>query len=65
MKRFIIEFGQWLRHKIRVVIFKQWKRPKTLFKNLMILNKQFKTGFSKEEIRQTANRDLGLWRTNW
>lgn len=63
MKRFLIEFGQWLRHKIRVVVFKQWKRPKTLFKNLMILNKQFKTGFSKEEIRQTANSRLGLWRT--
>ena len=28
MKMFLQEFGEWLRHKIRVVIVKQWKRPK-------------------------------------
>ena len=27
MKIFIDEFGQWLRHKIRVIIIKQWKKP--------------------------------------
>ena len=25
MKGFLDEYGQWLRHKVRVVILKQWK----------------------------------------
>lgn len=63
MKGFLTEFGQWLRHKIRVVIFKQWKRPKTVFRNLTVLNRRFNCGFSKEDIRQTANSRLGLYQT--
>ena len=27
MKGFITKFGQWLRHKIRVILFKQWRKP--------------------------------------
>ena len=27
MKTFVDEFGQWLRHKIRVIILKRWKTP--------------------------------------
>ena len=57
------EFGPWLRHKIRVVIFKQWKKPKTIFRNLCTLNRITKAGFSVEEIRQTANSRLGWYRT--
>ena len=30
MKTYLDEFGQWLRHKVRVVIVKQWKRPRTV-----------------------------------
>ena len=58
------DFGPWLRHKIRVVIMKQWKRPKTIFRNLSTLNRMFGCGFSKEEIRQTANSRLGWYRTS-
>lgn len=34
MKQFMEEFGQWLRHKIRVIVLKQWKTPKTIYRNL-------------------------------
>lgn len=62
MKGFLKEFGEWLRHKIRVVILKQWKRPRTIFRNLSFLNRKFRTGFSLEAIRQTANSRLGWYR---
>lgn len=62
MKQFIDEFGQWLRHKVRVVIVKQWKRPKTIYKNLMKLNKQYKCNMSDEDIFKVANSRLGLYR---
>ena len=38
MKYFIDTFGQWLRHKIRVIILKQWKKPKRIYINLQKLN---------------------------
>ena len=63
MKGFLTKFGQWLRHKIRVIILKQWKRPQTICKNLMKLCKRIPGGFDPELIRQTANSRLGLYRT--
>lgn len=62
MKRFIEEFGSWLRHKVRVVILKQWKRPKTIYKNLQKLNRIVKCRFSEEEIYKVANSRLGWYR---
>ena len=38
IKMFLSVFGQWLRHKIRCIIIKQWKKPMTIYRNLMILN---------------------------
>lgn len=63
MKGFMTKFGQWLRHKIRVIILKQWKRPRTIYENLMKLSKLIPGGFDPELIRQTANSRLGLYRT--
>ena len=63
MKKFLTKFGEWLRHKIRVVILKQWKRPRTIFDNLMKLNRISKWPLESELIRQTANSRLGLYRT--
>ncbi len=62
MMGFMRKFGEWLRHKIRVIIFKQWKRPTTIYENLSYLNRKFKCGLSAEIIRQTANSRLGLYR---
>lgn len=62
MKKFIQEYGEWMRHKVRVVIVKQWKRPRTIYRNLQVLNKIGKCRFSEEEIFKTANSRLGLYR---
>ncbi len=40
MKQFIEEFWEWLRHKIRVKVMKQWKNSKTIYRNLCYLNRK-------------------------
>ena len=62
MKGFIGRFGQWLRHKVRVIIIKQWKKPSRIYKNLQTLNKVLKCRFSDEEIFKVANSRLGWYR---
>ena len=62
MKVFLDELGQWLRHKIRCIIIKQWKKPKTIYRNLMKLNIACRCGFSEEEIYKCANTRLGWYR---
>ena len=62
MKLFMEELGEWLRHKIRVIIMKQWKRPKTIYRKLCYLNWKHKNGFSQEEIFKVANSRLGWYR---
>lgn len=54
-------FGPWMRHKVRVVILKQWKRPRTIYANLMKLNKAFGCGMTDEQIYKVANSRLGLY----
>lgn len=61
MKGFMKEFGQWMRHKVRVVILKQWKKPRTIYKNLMKLNLYLHAGFTSEDIRIVANARLGWY----
>ena len=62
MKHFLFKFSQWMRHKIRVVIIKQWKRPKKIYTNLMRINKALKCNFSDEDIRKVANARLGWYK---
>lgn len=62
IKLFLDEFGQWLRHKIRSIIIKQWKKPKTIYRNLMKLNKACRCNFSEEDIYKCANTRLGWYR---
>ena len=62
MKMFIEKFGQWLRHKIRVIILKQWKLCPTIYRNLQQINKRFKCRFSHEDIYKVANSRLGWYR---
>ncbi len=62
MKLFIDEFGQWLRHKVRVIIVKQWKKTITIYRNLQMINKAHKCGFTDEEIYSVANTRLGWYR---
>lgn len=62
MKLFMKDFGQWLRHKIRVVIIKQWKNCDTIYKNLWKLNVMFKCNLSDEDIRKVSGSRLGWYR---
>ncbi len=59
MKMFIDKFGQWLRHKIRVIIIKQWKKPRKIYKNLQLLNRKLPQKFNEEQIYSVANSRLG------
>lgn len=56
------EFGPWLRHKVRVVILKQWKKPKTIYKNLMKLHRYLKSNILTERVRGVANARQGWYR---
>ena len=61
MKMFMKEFGEWLRHKIRAIILKQWKKPLRIYKNLMYMTKKQRCGFSHEDIFKVANSRKGLY----
>ena len=62
MKHFLEKFGQWLRHKIRVIIIKQWKITSRIYTNLQRLNKAFKCNFDDESIYKVANSRLGWYK---
>ena len=55
-------FGEWMRHKVRVVIVKQWKNHSTIYKNLQILNRIGKCGLPEEAIYKVANSRLGWYK---
>lgn len=62
MKMFMEEYGSWLRHKVRVIILKQWKKPKTIYANLNKMNIKFRNGFNEEDIYKVANSRLGWYK---
>ena len=51
------EWDEWLRHRIRAYIWKQWKKPKTKLKNLM------KLGVPEYYAHMVANSRRGYWFT--
>ena len=57
-----LRFTQWLRHKIRMIVMKQWKKPKTIYRNLSYLNWKNRNGYSQEDIHKVANSRLGWYR---
>ena len=62
MKAFLDEYGQWMRHKVRVIIIKQWKKPKRIDANLQRLNAMFHCNFTDEDTYKVANSRLGWYR---
>lgn len=56
MKRILKSWNEWLRRRLRMYIWKQWKKPKTRVKNLRIL------GISQDQAYQWGNTRLGYWR---
>lgn len=56
MKRTLEAWNMWLRRRIRMYIWKQWKKPKTRVKALRQL------GVSTDQAYQWGNTRLGYWR---
>jgi len=55
MKKTIEDINSWLYHRIRMCIWKQWKKPKTKMRNLL------KLGVSNDLAMQAANSRRGYW----
>ena len=56
MKRFLMETDEWLRRRLRMCIWKSWKRVKTRIANLI------KCGIDKYQAYMWGNSRLGYWR---
>lgn len=56
MKDLLIRTDEWYRRRIRMVIWKQWKRIRTKLKNLIRL------GINKSKAWEWANTRKGYWR---
>ena len=57
MKQRMAQWDEWLRHRIRATIWKQWKKPKTKRKNLM------KPSVPEYYAHMAANSRRGYWFT--
>jgi len=57
MKSLLVEIDSWYRRRLRMVIWKQWKRIKTRFQNLM------KLGISRFQAMMFSNTRKGYWHT--
>ena len=56
MKKTMQQWNEWLRRRIRMYIWKQWKKPKTRVQNLK------KLGIPAWQAYQWGNTRLGYWR---
>ena len=59
MKTFLEKYSEWMRHKVRVIIIKQWKNPRTIYDNLQKLKKILKSDIEDEKIYSAANSRKG------
>jgi hypothetical protein len=57
IKCLLVKIDEWLRRRIRMVVWKQWKKRKTKFTNLI------KLGIDKAKAWEWANTRKGYWRT--
>lgn len=57
IKTTLKDWEKWLRRRLRMYIWKQWKKPKTRLKNLQ------KLGIPKWQAYQWGNTRKGYWRT--
>ena len=58
IKSLLVRLDEWLRRRIRMVIWKQWKKVKTKFANLQ------KLGIDKAKAWEWANTRKSYWRTS-
>lgn len=58
MDRFLLRIDEWYRRRLRMVIWKQWKLPRTKLANLV------KLGIRKSQAWEWANTRKSYWRTS-
>lgn len=56
IKRYLKSWDEWLRRRLRMYIWKQWKKPRTRIKNLM------KLGMPDWQAYRNGNTSKGYWR---
>ena len=61
MKGFMDLTGQWIRHRIRVIMVKQRKKPKTIQRNLRWYCTVFHLYFLDEDLYKAANSRKGIY----
>ena len=59
MKNLLLTIDEWYRRRLRMVIWKQWKRIRTRLRNLI------KLGIAKSKAWEYANTRKGYWRTSY
>ena len=52
------ELDEWLRHRLRAIQLKQWRRPKTIYRELKAL------GATEDAARQVAGNCHRWWRNS-
>jgi RNA-directed DNA polymerase len=52
----LLTLDQWLRRRVRLCYWKQWKRPRTRRRHLMAL------GISKDDVKLASRSRKGFWR---
>jgi RNA-directed DNA polymerase len=52
----LLELDQWLRRRVRLCYWKDWKRPRTRRRHLLAL------GISKDEVKLASRSRKGYWR---
>lgn len=55
VKGFAEELDSWIRRRLRLIIWRQWKRPKTRYKRLL------KLGFTEQRAGASAYNGRGAW----
>ncbi|WP_427854439.1 group II intron maturase-specific domain-containing protein [Desulfosporosinus metallidurans] len=58
MKTLLLQTDEWMRRRIRMIYWKQWKRVRTKFKMLKSL------GFQEQKAWEFANTRKSYWRTS-
>ena len=58
IKSILERMDEWMRHKIRAIYWKQWKRVRTKFKKLRSL------GLPEKIVYELANSRKGVWRSS-
>lgn len=58
MKSLLLQTDEWLRRKIRAIIWKQWKKTKTKYSMIS------KYGLPRWKVKEMANCRKGIWRAS-